>query len=112
MIETCKSYITCRGQESIWAQNRTLIKDKLTQCIMLNRVYRKTYHVVKEQTVLPATRPFNFSENYIFGKFDAFCRRLSKIISMFDLIDDYTGLFQRRMEGLLLGDGEFINTIV
>lgn len=107
MIETCKGYITCRGQESIWKQERNLIKEKLTQCLVLNKVYRKTYHVVKNQTILPSTRPFNFSENYIFGKFDAFCRRLSKIISMFDLIDDYTGLFQRRMEGLLLGDGKY-----
>ncbi|XP_066156829.1 dynein axonemal heavy chain 5 [Euwallacea fornicatus] len=104
MIETCKSYITCRGQESIWAQDRGLIKDKLIQCILLNKVYRKTYQVVKNQVILQATRPFNFSENYVFGKFDAFCRRLSKIISMFDMIDDYAGLFQRRMEGLLLGD--------
>lgn len=107
MIETCKGYITCRGQESIWSQEGALMKDKLTQCIVLNKVYRKTYLVVKTQTILPATRPFNFSENYIFGKFDAFCRRLAKIISMFDLIDDYSGLFQRRMEGLLLGDGTY-----
>ncbi|KAG5886924.1 hypothetical protein JTB14_034200 [Gonioctena quinquepunctata] len=104
MIETCKDYITCRGQESIWSQDRALIKDKLTQCIILNKVYRKTYSVVKTQPFLPRQEPFNFSENYVFGKFDAFCRRLMKIISMFDLIDDYSGLFQRRMEGLLLGD--------
>nr|XP_023020658.1 dynein heavy chain 5, axonemal-like [Leptinotarsa decemlineata] len=104
MIETCKDYLTCRGQESIWSQDRVLIKDKLTQCIILNKVYRKTYSVVKSQPFLPRQEPFNFSENYVFGKFDAFCRRLMKIISMFDLIDDYSGLFQRRMEGLLLGD--------
>lgn len=26
---------------------------------------------------------------------------------MFDLIEDYQGLFKRRMEGLLLGEGNF-----
>ncbi|KAL1518053.1 hypothetical protein ABEB36_001736 [Hypothenemus hampei] len=105
MIETCKAYITFRGQESIWVQDRALVKDKLTQCIVLNKVYRKSYQIVKGQPALPfGNRPFNFSENYIFGKFDVFCKRLSKIIAMFDLIDDCTGLFQRRMEGLLLGD--------
>ncbi|KAJ8970193.1 hypothetical protein NQ314_001340, partial [Rhamnusium bicolor] len=104
MIETCKDYITCRGQESIWSQDRASIKEKLTQCIMLNKVYRKTYSIVKNQPFVSGQQPFNFSENYVFGKFDAFCRRLSKIIAMFDLIDDYTGLFQKRMEGLLLGD--------
>lgn len=38
------------------------------------------------------------------GKFDTFCDRLSKIISMFNLIDDYNHLFERRLEGLLLGE--------
>ncbi|KAF7265346.1 hypothetical protein GWI33_021235 [Rhynchophorus ferrugineus] len=104
MIETCKGYVTCRGQETIWSQDRGLMKDKLMHCIVLNRVYRKTYQVVKNQVSAPINRPFTFSENYIFGKFDAFCKRLAKIISMFDLIDDYNGLFQRRMEGLLLGE--------
>ncbi|RZC39074.1 dynein heavy chain 5, axonemal [Asbolus verrucosus] len=104
MIETCKEYVTCRNQETIWSQDRTLVKEKLTQCIVLNKVYRKTYNVVKNQPFIPGQQSFNFSENYVFGKFDAFCRRLSRIIAMFDLIDDYNSLFQRRMEGLLLGD--------
>lgn len=107
MIETCKEYVTCRGQETIWSQERATIRNKLTHCIILNKVYRKTYHFVKNQPFIPGQQPFNFSENYVFGKYDAFCRRLSKIISTFDLIDDYNGLFQRRMEGLLLGDGSY-----
>lgn len=107
MIETCKDYITCRGSESIWSQDREQVKEKLTQCIVLNKVYRKTYIAVKNQPFVAGEQPFNFSENYVFGKFDAFCRRLSKIISMFDLIDDYNNLFKKRMEGLLLGDGKW-----
>ncbi|XP_045464260.1 dynein axonemal heavy chain 5 [Harmonia axyridis] len=104
MIETCKDYITCRGQESIWSQDRDIMREKLTQCIKLNKVYRKTYSLVKSQPVLPGQRQFNFSENYVFGKFDVFCRRLARIISTFNLIEDYTSLFKKRMEGLLLGD--------
>ncbi|CAG9857423.1 unnamed protein product [Phyllotreta striolata] len=105
MIETCKDYLTCRGQESIWSQDRGHVKDKLTHCIALNKVYRRTYETVKSQPFLPGRQQqFNFSENYVFGKFDVFCKRLARIIFTFDLIDDYTGLFQRRMEGLLLGD--------
>ncbi|KAJ8973702.1 hypothetical protein NQ317_017904 [Molorchus minor] len=104
MIETCKEYITCRGHDSIWSQDRESVKEKLDHCIALNRVYRRTYSVVKSQPFVPGQEPFNFSENYVFGKFDAFCRRLSKIISTFELIDDYSGLFKKRMEGLLLGD--------
>ncbi|KAF5296158.1 hypothetical protein FQA39_LY12612 [Lamprigera yunnana] len=104
MIETCKEYITCRGNETIWSQERTLAKEKLTQCIVLNHVYRRTYQTVKNQPFLPDQEPFNFSENYVFGKFNSFCNRLGKIIAMFDIIDDYTELFKKRMEGLLLGE--------
>lgn len=105
MIETCKDYITCRGKETIWTQNRVEVKEKLIQCIVLNKVYQKTYAVVKSQPFLPDQEPFNFSENYVFGKFNSFCSRLSKIVTSFDLIDDYNSLFQKRMEGLLLGEG-------
>lgn len=112
MIETCKSYITCRCKETIWSQDRTLIRTKLGNCIKLNEIYHETYYSVREQAFLPGTSSFGFSENFVFGKFDTFCERLSKIISMFNLIDDYNHLFERRLEGLLLGEAleEAINT--
>lgn len=125
MIETCKSYITCRCKETIWSQDRTLIRTKLSNCIKLNHIYHETYYTVREQPFLPHQTPFGFSENFVFGmqnniilyvhtyififpftlgKFDTFCERLSKIINMFNLIDDYNHLFERRLEGLLLGE--------
>ncbi|KAI4470547.1 male fertility factor kl5 [Holotrichia oblita] len=117
MIETCKEYINCRGNETIWTQDRQDIKQKLTNCIMLNKAYQKTYATVKNQQMLEGDNNFNFSENYIFGKFNAFCGRLGKIIAMFDLVEDYSFLFQRRMEGLLMGEeytyvGYFTENIV
>ncbi|XP_046389607.1 dynein axonemal heavy chain 5 [Ischnura elegans] len=104
MIETCKSYITCRGKETIWTQSRDDVRERLRHCVQLNRIYRETYYTVKEEQFLPGRIPFGFSENYVFGKFDSFCERLNNIISLFDLIDDYNSLFERRMEGLLLGE--------
>ncbi|CAF4749032.1 unnamed protein product [Pieris macdunnoughi] len=104
MIETCKQYITCRFKETIWSQDRDLVRNKLMHCINLNKTYRDTYIFVKNQPFLPNTEQFSFSENYVFGKFDTFCKRLNKIITMFDLMDDYNHLFEKRMEGLLLGE--------
>lgn len=106
MIETCKQYITCRFKETIWSQERSLVRDRLTHCINLNKTYRETYLFVKNQPFLPDAEQFNFSENYVFGKFDTFCKRLHKIIAMFDLMEDYNHLFAKRMEGLLLGEGK------
>lgn len=105
MIETCKQYITCRFKETIWSQDRSVVRDKLIHCINLKKTYRETYVQVKNQPFLPNAEQFSFSENYVFGKFDTFCKRLNKIITMFDLMEDYTHLFQKRMEGLLLGEG-------
>jgi dynein heavy chain, axonemal len=105
MIETCKLYITCRGKETIWSQPEAEVKLKLEHCIQLNQMYHSTYLAVKNQPFLPGSIPFGFSENYVFGKFDTFCARLSKIITLFDIVNDYEHLFERRMEGLLLGEG-------
>lgn len=102
MIETCKQYITNRGKETIWSQDRTDVSAKLQHCIRLNKTYRNTYTVVKSQPFLPGQTSFSFSENYVFGKFDTFCDRLNKIIKMFNLVDDYNALFERRMEGKLI----------
>lgn len=127
MIETCKSYITFRGKETIWSQDRNIVRTRLTNCIKLNHMYRETYYGVREKPFLPnqsgyeilsnnffflfinnnnifAGLRFGFSENFVFGKFDTFCDRLTKIIAMFNLIDDYNHLFARRLEGLLLGE--------
>ncbi|XP_050560564.1 dynein axonemal heavy chain 5-like [Spodoptera frugiperda] len=112
MIETCKQYITCRFKETIWSQERALVRDKLIHCINLNRTYRETYLFVKNQPFLPNTEQFSFSENYVFGKFDTFCKRLNKIIAMFDLMNDYNNLFEKRMEGLLLGEGHKLSAPV
>lgn len=47
----------------------------------------------------PSERPFDFSEMYIFGKFDTFTRRLKKILEMFDTIDKYSHLSESKIEG-------------
>lgn len=60
MIETCKSYITNRGKETIWTQNRDQIRTKLTNCLKLNQVYRETYYIVRSQPFLPDQAPFAF----------------------------------------------------
>lgn len=104
MIETCKLYITQRYKETIWTQDRQQVRRKLQNCIGLSSVYRNTYYSVREQPYVPERLPFAFSEHFVFGKFDIFCERLNRILCMFQLIDDYNKLFERRLEGLLLGE--------
>uniref|UniRef100_A0A2S2PXW6 Dynein heavy chain 5, axonemal n=1 Tax=Sipha flava TaxID=143950 RepID=A0A2S2PXW6_9HEMI len=102
MIESCKLHITNRNKDTIWSQDRSVLTTKLNECITLNKLYHNTYERVKYHH--GAGRQFSFSENYVFGKFDAFCDRLIKVLTVFDTVDDYNGLFERRMEGLLFGE--------
>lgn len=48
---------------------------------------------------MPDERQFEFSEMYIFGKFDTFTRRLKKITEMFQTMDVYSHLADSKIEG-------------
>lgn len=43
--------------------------------------------------------PF-YSENYIFGKFDTFCRRLERIADMVNTMEMFSGLGEIKIEGI------------
>lgn len=48
----------------------------------------------------PNEKQFEFSEMYIFGKFETFHRRLAKIIDVFTTFDTYSVLQDSKIEGL------------
>ena len=48
---------------------------------------------------MPNERKFEFSEMYIFGKFDLFTKRLKKIIEMFETMEMYSHLADSKIEG-------------
>ena len=63
--------------------------------------YQRYFHKTKEKLEqTPAERQFDFSEMYIFGKFDTFQRRLNKILEMFSTISTYSALQDSKIEGL------------
>lgn len=43
---------------------------------------------------------FIYSENYIFGKFDTFVKRLTNIADMISTMEAYAGVEDARIEGL------------
>ncbi|XP_030831333.1 dynein heavy chain 5, axonemal isoform X2 [Strongylocentrotus purpuratus] len=101
MITSCKSYITDAGISTIWEQPREELIPKLKNCITLNHEYQACFQKTKlKLESMPKERQFEFSEMYIFGKFDTFERRLVKIIDMFDIIERYSHLADSRIEGM------------
>ncbi|XP_039662328.1 dynein heavy chain 5, axonemal isoform X2 [Perca fluviatilis] len=101
MITACKAYITNNGSYSIWDQPQQVVADKIKAAIHLNQEYQRYFHKTKEKLELtPSERQFDFSEMYIFGKFDTFQRRLNKILEMFSTISTYSALQDSKIEGL------------
>ncbi|XP_059194328.1 dynein axonemal heavy chain 5 [Centropristis striata] len=101
MITACKAYITNNGSNSIWDQPQDVVADKIKAAIHLNQEYQRFFHKTKEKLEqTPSERQFDFSEMYIFGKFDTFQRRLNKILEMFSTISTYSALQDSKIEGL------------
>ena len=101
MITACKSYITHGRTETVWTQPSAEVIKKLSDCIRLNEEYQRCFHKTKEKLEkMPNERPFEFSEMYIFGKFDTFTKRLKHIISIFDTFTVYSTLAESKIEGM------------
>ncbi|XP_037081499.1 LOW QUALITY PROTEIN: dynein heavy chain 8, axonemal-like [Pollicipes pollicipes] len=115
MVNSCKSYITDDGTSDIWEQPYKPLVQKLRVCINLYRDYQAFFHKTKHRIqTTPDEKPFEFSEMYIFGKFEAFCKRLEKIINILDTVERLTVLTKSRIEGIEVHGKKFteaFNTI-
>jgi dynein heavy chain len=101
MITACKSYITVSGSQNIWNQPQEAVIKKLNDCIRLNEEYQNYFQRTKEKlAATPNEKPFDFSEMYIFGKFDTFIKRCKNIIDIFTTITAYSNLQDSRIEGM------------
>jgi dynein heavy chain len=49
---------------------------------------------------MPKGKQFEFSTNAIFGRFDLFCRRVSKLIELFGTIQQFKTLEKHNLEGI------------
>lgn len=80
MVTACKNYLTDRGVNRVWDQPRQPLIEKLKACLRLNEEYQKCFQRTKRRIAEdPTMKPFEFSEMYIFGKFDTFCKRLNQV---------------------------------
>ena len=76
MITACRAHITDSGYYKVWDQDSAVVLKKLGDCVRLNQEYQQCFQRTKEKLRNhPEERPFDFSEMYIFGKFNNFCRR-------------------------------------
>ena len=73
----------------------------LESCIELNKAYKKQYEFTKERLMnMPKGKQFEFSPNQIFGRFDLFCRRVTKLKDLFETIQQFRTLAKHNLEGI------------
>uniref|UniRef100_A0A8C1V1B6 Dynein, axonemal, heavy chain 5 like n=1 Tax=Cyprinus carpio TaxID=7962 RepID=A0A8C1V1B6_CYPCA len=100
MVTTSKAYL-CQGVMKIWDLDRKELLQRMEECIQLNQEYQQCFHRMKEKLQEnPLERQFELSENYIFGKFDTFCKRLEKITDMATTLEDFSSLQFMKVEGV------------
>ena len=111
MITACKSYVSDKGTQTIWSQPQANLIKKLSDCVRLNKEYQACFQRTKEKLAqMPDERPFDFSEMYIFGKFDTFTRRCEKIMDLFATAGLYVKLQESKIEGIEVLAARFSNT--
>lgn len=90
MIHNCKYYITnkqIKNYKDLWTREPVELIEILGECINLYKEYKDCYMETKDKVAdMPKGKTFDFSETAIFGKFDAFVRRLQKLIDIFSNI--------------------------
>ncbi|NXP40789.1 DYH8 protein, partial [Leiothrix lutea] len=110
MVTTCKAYITDAGLNRLWDQETPIVIGKINECICLLKEYQKCFHESRQETSEHlGERALEVSEMYIFGKSEAFCRRLEKIMKMIAIEQNFNALTQCAVEGIDLMAVKFKN---
>ncbi|KAL0969945.1 hypothetical protein UPYG_G00234980 [Umbra pygmaea] len=100
MITTCKTYLS-QGVAKVWDHDRNELLMRIKECTHLNEEYQLCFQRVRQMLRdNPNDKQFEFSENYIFGKFDTFCKRLEKIADMASVLEDLASLQHIKVEGI------------
>ncbi|XP_032037004.1 dynein heavy chain 5, axonemal-like [Aythya fuligula] len=100
MINTCKTYLR-EGVSKIWDLDRQELLKRIQQCISLKEQYQTSFQTIRDNLKEnPSGKQFDFSENYIFGKFDTFCKRLEKISDMSNIMESLLELQRIKIEGI------------
>ncbi|XP_068255611.1 dynein axonemal heavy chain 8 [Nyctibius grandis] len=87
--------------EQIKGPNCKAVINVLKDCMFLLKEYQKCFHATKQEILETlGEKTFEVSETYIFGKSEAFCRRLEKITEMITVVQTFSALSLSTIEGI------------
>ena len=100
MVSACKNYIL-KDVSKVWELPRDQALQRIEDCLHLNTEYQACFRRTKEKLKeSPNDKQFDFSEKYIFGKFEIFSRRLEKVKDMLLTMDRFSILAISKIEGM------------
>ena len=101
MITNCKAFIKAPAAK-LWDQDPESLLANLQLALRLNEAYQEQYKLTRDRLMSqPKGKQFDFAEARIFGRFDLFCKRVSKLIDMFTTVTQFSSLAQHtHIEGL------------
>ncbi|XP_028156116.1 dynein heavy chain 8, axonemal [Ostrinia furnacalis] len=101
ILNMCMDFLTNQGRKTIWNQDKWNFIKKTKQCLSLYSFYRECYSETQKEMMEAADeRPFDCSEMYIFGKFETFRKRVTKIMDLFETYITYYVLNKTTLEGI------------
>jgi hypothetical protein len=102
MITNCKEQIMNSNEYmNIWDQPVEELLKNLDGALSLNDHYQEQYRLTKAKLETQTKgNQFDFSENHIFGKFELFCKRIQKLIDMFNTVRQFTALATHNLDGM------------
>ncbi|KAF5902717.1 dynein heavy chain 5, axonemal-like, partial [Clarias magur] len=100
MVSTCKEYLS-QGVTKLWDLDRKEMLTRIGECLQLNQQYRQCFQKIWEDLQQnPTKQKFEFSDNYVFGKFDTFCKRLENIADLATTLETLSALQLIKLEGI------------
>ena len=110
MINNCIDYILDKKKEGgmanndpnfLWEQTPDDLIKKFEKCIELYKCYKDKYKQAKTNTTSSnKENNFEFGENQLFGKFEQFCKRLTKLIELFTTIKQFEDIRKHKLDSM------------
>ncbi|KAG8512009.1 Dynein heavy chain 8, axonemal, partial [Galemys pyrenaicus] len=78
-----------------------ICKEESSKTCLSSKEYQTSFHKTRKQILESSgEKSFEVSEMYIFGKFEAFCKRLEKITEMITIVQTFSALSNSTIEGI------------
>lgn len=78
-----------------------MLLERIDECLKLNTEYQSCFKRMREKLKeTPEEKQFDFSESYIFGKFDLFAKRLERVADIVTVVAAYAPVLDIRLEGI------------